>query len=207
MNTPLYQAFAAVMAQTHWSTVETQNLWMAIEQSYGETHRFYHTMAHLNAMFEQLAAAATVDDATVLAIVYHDIIYIPGAKNNEGESAKRLISDLSDSALDSHALKESVDLIEATADHQPFDVKSALFLDADMSILGAIPSVYLSYAENVQKEYEFLPRDIYLRGRKQFLNNLLGRERIFYSDHFYSALEKSARLNIENELQSLAASP
>ena len=49
----------------------------------------------------------------------------------------------------------------------------AIFLDADMSILGRHPSRYDTYAASIRKEYEFVERSVYCEKRAEILASFL----------------------------------
>ncbi|MSO98660.1 MAG: hypothetical protein EXR11_10655 [Rhodospirillaceae bacterium] len=67
--------------------------WPSILAAYAQTQRHYHTWAHILAVLSAADAVTThvqTPRGFYLACVYHDIVYEPGAKNNEALSAARL---------------------------------------------------------------------------------------------------------------------
>jgi len=60
--------------------------------------------------------------------------------------------------------------IQARANH---DNLLAVFLDADMSILGRDADMYDRYAGRIRKEYKFVPRDVYCERRAEILESFL----------------------------------
>jgi predicted metal-dependent HD superfamily phosphohydrolase len=93
-------------------------------------------------------------------------------------------------------------LILLTAAHgklTPADVddEAALFVDCDMSILGAPRARFAAYEHDVAAEYAALPTDIYRAGRRRFVERLLERQRIFLSEYFHTRLDGDARANLE----------
>jgi hypothetical protein len=84
------------------------------------------------------------------------------------------------------------------------DVDAKVLLDADLSILGADESEYQAYAENIRREYAWVPESDYRKGRRQVLERFLSRPRIF---HFLSKLEGPARQNLAEEIARLSVQP
>ncbi len=82
---------------------------------------------------------------------------------------------------------------------------SQIFLDADLSILGASPAKYQFYAMSIRKEYNWLSESDYRTGRKQVLEKFCQRERLYYTQQMFDALELKARHNIQEEIKFLTA--
>ncbi len=177
-----------------------------VATAYREPHRRYHDANHVA---EVLAWYDRVTDdvgwrqpiEVYLAIVFHDAIYVPGAKDNEARSA----------AWARRAGLGEVDritaLIELTARHGnlvPTDVdpEAALFLDCDMAILGSSPAAFAAYDAAIAIEYGHLPRDAYAAGRRAFLTGLAVRPRIYLSDYFHARLDAQARVNLADALST-----
>jgi predicted metal-dependent HD superfamily phosphohydrolase len=78
-----------------------------------------------------------------------------------------------------------------------------LFLDLDISILGAPEEKYNAYAKQIRKEYSSYSWEEYCRGRTKVMTSFLQRDRIFLTDHFHATYEEQARNNIQRELNSL----
>ena len=78
-----------------------------------------------------------------------------------------------------------------------------LFLDADLSILGASAEDYIKYAAQVRKEYTVAPDIYYNAGRIKVLQHFLHKARIFTSDFFSDRYEIQANRNVKQELKQL----
>src|SRR5690606_32680521 len=131
-----------------------------LRERYGEPHRRYHGVAHIDALadvFEQVAAGPgwRQPAEVALAILFHDAIYQPGRADNEARSAELARERLAD--WDHVDVERVVALIEATAAHGAAntdgDPDLGHFLDTDTAILGAPPAVYDRYARGVLEEY------------------------------------------------------
>lgn len=98
-------------------------------------------------------------------------------------------------------------LILATKRHEaegdPSDV--GLFLDADLSILGADEETYTAYSEAVRREYAWVPEAAYRDGRLKVLTSFLRRERLYHIEPMAERFEAQARRNLSDEVQALSA--
>jgi predicted metal-dependent HD superfamily phosphohydrolase len=180
---------------------------------YGEAGRVYHDARHLDEMLAQVDAVARAVGwrapvAVTLATLYHDAVYVVGRSDNEARSADlaraAVARCLPDAAVD---VARVAQLIVLTAEHgklnpDAVDSEAALFLDCDMSILGAPRPRFTEYERDVAAEYAALPSDIYRAGRRRFIERLLERQRIFLSEYFHTRLDGDARANLEWALAS-----
>lgn len=175
-----------------------------VSAAYQEPHRAYHTLTHLRHFFGELDAIPLSDPAVEWATWYHDVIYLPGARDNEARSAELARERLHRMGVEEALIVRIEQLIHATRTHGPAtDDIEALFLDADMSILGAEPDRYAQYAEAVRQEHRRIPAFLYRRGRKAFLRETLARPAIYLTEHFRDRVEQQARINMAAELETL----
>lgn len=174
--------------------------------AYGEPQRAYHDATHIRELLDWFDRVADevgwLEPGEVyLAILFHDAIYQPGAKDNEARSAAwARRADLGDVAVDRERVAQ---LIELTAKHghvDAADADAALFLDADMAILGAPTARFAEYDDAIALEYRNVPREAYWAGRRAFLEGLMQRRRIYISDYFHARLDAQARANLAHAL-------
>jgi predicted metal-dependent HD superfamily phosphohydrolase len=176
-----------------------------LETAYAEPQRAYHTATHIADVlgwYDEVAYALGWEhEAEVyVAILFHDAVYVPGARDNEAQSAAwaRRARIPVDAA-------RVTTLIELTARHATLtacdvDRDAALFLDCDMAILGARPDIFDAYDAAIAREYSAIPADSYEAGRRTFLERLATAPRIFLSDWFHARLDVAARANIARAL-------
>jgi len=183
---------------------------------YGETHRAYHDAAHIAEVlgwFDEVAEEPGLGwrapREVFVAILFHDVVYVPGAKDNEARSAELARAHATALGVDGDRVAQ---LIELTARHgglAPADVAgdldAALFLDCDMAIVGAAPAAFDAYCDDIRFEYAAVPEAAYRAGRGAFLAGLLARPRIFLSDFFHARLDAAARANLARAIARLAA--
>ena len=142
----------------------------------------------------------------LLAVVFHDAIYVAGAKDNEERSAELATREVQRAfASDGIQVARVAELIRLTARHgtlTPADVdaEAALFLDCDMAILGSSPASFAQYDAQIREEYSSVPAPLYASGRRRFLQRLLDAPRIFLSEFFHLRLDEAARANLRRAL-------
>lgn len=179
---------------------------------YRTNDRHYHGLAHIEAM---LALAGDyrglLDDpeAVEAAIWFHDAIYDSKAKDNEAQSAALAETKLA-GRTDPGRLGRITAMIVATATHQlPRSDDAAairdasLFLDMDLSILGAAPDAFDAYERAVRREYGWVEEPMWRAGRGAVLKSFLARDHIFHSEEFRRRFEPQARQNLARSLQAL----
>jgi predicted metal-dependent HD superfamily phosphohydrolase len=187
---------------------------MELQARYAEPQRHYHTWDHIEALlthFETIKHALHDPVSTLWALYWHDAIYDPHRPDNEDASADLLVGDAA-GLLTDLSLKRADRIIRATKEHLvPSDISESdrhdlqIFLDIDLSILGARDDVFDTYEENIRKEYAFVPDDVYTQARSSILSGFLKRERLYFSDHFFKLWEHKARANLERSIARLAA--
>jgi predicted metal-dependent HD superfamily phosphohydrolase len=77
---------------------------------------------------------------------------------------------------------------------------TALFLDLDLSILGARPERYDAYVAQVRGEYAFVPEQTFVLKRRELLRAWLARSSLYFTDVGRTRFEAAARDNIAREL-------
>jgi predicted metal-dependent HD superfamily phosphohydrolase len=179
-----------------------------IANCYSTPGRHYHNLHHLDHISNELIAVKNdINDwqTIIAAVAYHDIIYDPLSHDNEEKSASLAYDRLTQLKWTSAQKEKCTEQIMATKYHQPSGNPDTNFLtDADLSILGADANRYTEYAEQIRKEYEGYPDDIYIPGRKKVLNHFLAMDAIFKTIYFISRYENKARSNMSAELQILS---
>ncbi|MFN8353767.1 MAG: hypothetical protein U0Y10_04965 [Spirosomataceae bacterium] len=185
-----------------------ERLWGDITQRYAESHRHYHTLAHLNNLIHELEPLkATVQDWDVLvfSVVYHDVIYRATQSDNEAKSAELAQNQLQKLGVDTSRIQRCKMQILATQHHQEStDPDANLLTDADLAILGKEWPTYQNYCQQIRQEYAIFPDFLYRPGRRKVLHHFLEMDKIFKTPHFYTHYEQQARQNLAQELAELS---
>ena len=176
--------------------------------SYSEPQRRYHTLIHLTALFDCLELHGDeIGEPARLAFAtwYHDIVYDPSRSDNEERSAERAVNELTALGASDALCTRVAQLIAATKNHASggIDYDDDIFLDADLSILGAPEDVYRQYVGDVRAEYAHVAAAEWKTGRTTFLKKLAVAPRIFRTGIFEGAYGDQARANIAWELNEL----
>jgi predicted metal-dependent HD superfamily phosphohydrolase len=185
------------------------NLAARVSARYAEPHRRYHTWAHVLACLEAReritrAALPEVD----LALLFHDAIYDPLAKDNEARSAALLVEEGRRAWIDERLLQRAHALVLATKHDDASDADSeeaCIVVDADLSILGSAEATFEEYERNVRGEYVSLDEATYSAGRSAALRAFLDRPTIYATRRGQRLWEASARKNLERSLARLVA--
>ncbi|KAJ3353557.1 hypothetical protein HDU83_006635 [Entophlyctis luteolus] len=199
--------------------------WLArVDRAYAEPHRAYHARSHLAALWRLASEAEALGDCgfstardaarvILLAACFHDYVYNPRASApaaNEAASADMFDAfcrDLPPSEAippDHAALIRNI--ILSTATHVPDPPEShlcKLFLDLDLSVLGAPWELYSEYASGIRKEYDCFDDAQFNDRRKKVLTAFLRRDALYYTPLMKERFEANARRNIQREIDQL----
>jgi predicted metal-dependent HD superfamily phosphohydrolase len=176
----------------------------ALLAAYSGPRRAYHGPRHLAHVLAALDRAGAHDPAVLWAAFAHDVVHVPGRRDNEARSAAWARRTLEALGLGALAPRVAA-LVLATRRHEadPGDEAALLLLDADLVILGAPARAYRRYARAVRDEHRRLPAFLWARGRRAFLRSALARPAIFATDPFRVSREARARANLAAELAAL----
>lgn len=186
----------------------------ALESAYATPPRAYHDFLHVQEVLRHFADVSagpgwTQPREVYLAVLYHDAIYEAGRKDNESRSAALAMGQIAqwlpEAGIDTLRVAELIDLTARHGQFSPgdfgddgFGLDTRHFLDCDMAILGAEPTVFDAYDRGIEEEYRgHVPGFLFRLNRRRFLKGLLARERIFLSEFFHQRYDAAARSNLE----------
>jgi len=188
------------------------HLMSRLMERYAEPQRHYHTWAHVEALLAHYRKCVRYfqrPGPVLWALYWHDAIYDPHASDNEEQSAQLLENEAA-GLLSPHDVAFAARLIRATATHTIPDglptadaEDLALFLDLDLSILGAPEEVYDRYEQAIRAEYAFVPEDAYRAGRSAILKGFLDRDRLYFTDIAHADWDAAARANLTRAIRAL----
>lgn len=182
-----------------------------LDAAYAEPHRRYHGRGHIAACLALLDQQTAITDGErrllAWAIWWHDAIYDPKASDNEARSADMARRDLAALGVSPDDQDEVARLILLTAGHHtdPDDRIGGLLVSIDLSILGADPAAYDTYARGVREEYAHVPDPLWRAARARVLEGFLKAPTLFPDPAFAARLDGPARVNLARELALLQA--
>ncbi|MEQ3649626.1 hypothetical protein [Hyphomonas sp.] len=183
---------------------------------YAEPQRHYHDWAHVETLLEYFRRREDQfhrPEPVLWALYWHDAVYDPLAQDNEEQSAQLLERDAAGHLTPEDAAFAAM-MIRATADHVvPPGLNTqdtadlGLFLDLDLSILGAPAPVYDRYERAIRAEMAAVPADAFRAARGAILKGLLSRERLYFTPRAHREWEDTARANLERAIAVLEQGP
>ncbi len=172
---------------------------------YGEPHRHYHNLEHIAHCFSEFEAVKEHfrnQLQVMFAIWYHDAVYRTRSLRNEEDSTD-LANQVMEKARLADAFKGAVLRMILASKHDkrhPVGWDGDLFLDIDLSILGSNTPQYDTYRSKLFQEYSWVDPQKYKVGRKDFLEKMLAKKRIFHTSIFEEKYEEQAQSNLRREL-------
>ena len=177
--------------------------------TYCHPQRYYHNLGHIQLMIatlNRMKSLATDFPAIYLATWFHDVIYDPTASDNEEKSADYAGEVLPKLNIPPSTIAATQTMILRTKHHEAAadERDMQIFLDADWEILGEEPSEYQFYAQAIRREFVAVSEPDYRRGRTEFLEGILQRDRLYFTPLMFEEREAIARRNLEQEIKTLS---
>lgn len=192
----------------HWPLPTGDDVRDDLLRAYADPSRGYHDTRHLTevlARLDEIADSGTSYDRTpvLLAAWFHDAVY-DGERDAEERSATWAEETLP-ALTDPSTVTETARLVRLTETHRPSDddVNGCALSDADLGILAAPADRYAEYVGAVREEYSHLPDEVFAKGRRDVLTDLLAKPHLFHTTHGRATWEAAARANVEAELTRL----
>ncbi|CAB3734454.1 HD domain-containing protein [Paraburkholderia rhynchosiae] len=174
-----------------------EDVYVDLARCYAEPARHYHTLRHVRCCLRELdlADGAIPDpDAVELALWCHDVIYVPGAADNEQRSADWL-RRRTDGRVP--VCERVCAMILATRHARvPAGLDGRFACDIDLAMLGAPRSRFREDGVRLRAERPDLDDCAYDLHERTILGGLLARPRIYYTDFFHARCEMRARSNL-----------
>ena len=182
--------------------------WHEILENYTKKWKFYHNLNHVYSfvnLFEKYNKFINnYKNEFLISIYFHDIIYIPSRNDNEEESINMFNKFYNEVKPNNLNKEKVIEFIAETKHHslsKDYDFELDLFLDMDMQIVS--DENWEDYENKIRKEYCFVDETEYKNKRRQFLQSLVNKNRIFRTQIFYDTYEQIAKNNITNIINKL----
>jgi pantetheine-phosphate adenylyltransferase len=165
--------------------------------------RAYHNKDHLVFCLKELykmmvdAYRVKLNPVDVMAIFWHDYVYVPGAKDNEVRSAQACEEFLTSIGVPTRDIEYVRSEILITDGRET--VFGSHVRDADLAILGQDSTIYAKYVAKVRVEFNCSDED-FNNGRIKWIDGMLKKSSIFSTPYFRDKYEIAAELNLKREL-------
>jgi predicted metal-dependent HD superfamily phosphohydrolase len=179
------------------------DLLLELTRRYTEPHRRYHDLRHIADMLCK-GNALDLSPEQVMAIWFHDAIYVAGSKTNEADSAKLAVERLTALGWGAGRVKVVERIVLDTCGHVPSIEESRKVIDLDLSTLGGTWESYSRNGKNIRAELAHVSDAEWNTGRGAWLEGLLKRKRLFWTD-WGAPLEREAFANLQRDLAELRA--
>jgi pantetheine-phosphate adenylyltransferase len=195
---------------------DTRSVFQSVFDEYSKSHRAYHGLSHVKTCLNEFELVKNISEdpkSLELAIWFHDIVHEPSIStqdvDNEFESAeiakKAIINDMKLSPKIAETVSNLIMQTKHTSsNYQNIDEK--ILVDVDLAILGRSQRLYDLFEKNIKKEYDWVPRDQFVIGRKKILQSILDRPTVYQTDFFRNRYENQARVNMQNAIKNLSLS-
>lgn len=193
-----------------------------LESFYRQPHRHYHNLEHLAHCFSELEwlqlaeprIQRYVKNIAVVrwAIWFHDAIYDPNKANpsrhlsdesNSAFMAKEILKSKGHSQTFVHSVFCAI--LETNPEYVTFDIDGSIVVDIDRSILGRPKHEFDTYCDGIAKEFAWVPHELYLTKRIEFLRGMLNRSPLYCTIPFRVKYEELAKQNLDREIRRLEA--
>jgi predicted metal-dependent HD superfamily phosphohydrolase len=181
-----------------------------LRRRYDQSHRHYHTLAHVEDCLSELDAiraayprllSASRWAAVELALWFHDVVYDAGAANNEDRSAAAFAAAARGS-LSPCLIAKVRRLILATKHHGvSTDAAHRVLLDCDLAALGRNRQAFQRASHAIRREHAAVTEDRFVAMRRDALRAWDQRAILFQTDLLRRRYERQARTNLASALQ------
>ena len=180
---------------------------------YDEPHRAYHDRQHLLEMFDaSLALGEPLSAVQILALLFHDAIYVPGAARGSNEMMSAQLLRVYTAGLDRALVDTACAVVIDTAEHVARSLEAELVLDLDLMRLAAPPLDFDRFSRLVFAEQRSLVAitddaaalAFFSARRIPFFQQLLDRSWIYCTPAGRKHFEAPARANLRRAVGAAA---
>lgn len=195
-----FQSKAKTLLNKHLTANYHDELVDTIKGSYTEAYKTYHNWQHVINLVASYIKwyGETPNFAFLEAAIWHDIIYVPGSKNNEKFSSN-LYSAHTQILRDFRVNR----VIEVSANHWNRPNNLTVWEDRflDMDLIGFVENPRLNSAKIYQEFKPFFSNDQIIEGRKKFFASIIEKVDFYYT--LPKEVSQKAIENIRLELEQL----
>lgn len=187
--------FVAVWSRS--GGIDGEAVHASLLRQYAEPLRRYHTLQHIRRCLRDLDWARLLvpdPDAVELALWFHDVIYVPGAPDNELRSADWFQGMAQGRIAASERVRDMI--LSTTHRFVPADRQACFTADIDLADLACERACFVRDEALLRAERPDLDDAAYDRSVRAFLSTLSAREHVYHTEVFRSRCEEQARANL-----------
>lgn len=171
-------------------------------------HNWQHVVACLRALDDYAEALGLSESDQLLvslALIWHDAVYVPGARDNEAESGQQFLITNEELGGVIHSAKVYEMIVDTRHNRLPSSYLGAVVCDIDLDVLAYHADHYASCVQQIKLEYDGAGyTDLeWLVGRKAFLDAMLNRYQTFWTSYGQIAGGERAFRNLTTERSKL----
>jgi predicted metal-dependent HD superfamily phosphohydrolase len=205
-----------VLDQQRWSQLwsrlgakrNSQIIFARMAAAYSQPERAYHNAEHIQdclGELDQSSDLADHPDRIEAALWFHDVVYVPGAADNEEKSAELARTALAQAQVSRDTVDRVATLVLVTKHVTlPAAPDERLICDIDLAVLGREAKEFAAFEAKIRREYAWVPEPVYRRERSLVLSGFLRRPSIYQTDQFRARYEARARDNLHHLVRELA---
>jgi predicted metal-dependent HD superfamily phosphohydrolase len=174
-----------------------QDTYAELSGYYSGPGRYYHTLYHVRRCLRDLdwAQGRIPDaDAVELALWCHDVIYVPGARDNEARSADWFLHRADGRIACANDIAAMI--LDTTHTGVPAALAACYAVDIDLATLGSPGTRFRRNGVLLRAERPDLDDIAYDAAERKYLGRLLARPRLYHTDLFRDRYEARARHNL-----------
>jgi len=165
-------------------------------------HKWLHVVDCMNELYE-VKNLLNNPDAVECALLFHDVVYVPGEANNEEESAKYAEKTFTQRWLPKDFIETVKKLILVTKPGSTTKSNDEKYIkDIDMSILGKDSRIYTQYTKDVRREYYRFSDVQFKKWREDFLHWIASKKNVYHTEYFHDKYQKQVEKNVLQEIMS-----
>jgi predicted metal-dependent HD superfamily phosphohydrolase len=192
---PMAMRFIALWSRS--GGVDGEAVYADLARLYTEPTRHYHTLRHIHRCLNNLDStrdAVPHPDTVELALWCHDVIYVPGAGDNEQRSIEWFRRWANGRIASDDRICEMILATRHTT--APTLTDDCFVVDIDLAVLGGERQCFCEDGARLRAERPDLDDRAYDAYERRVLSNFLARPRIYYTDLCHALWETRARNNL-----------
>lgn len=189
------------------SDPDLQRMLDDVKDAYHDPARGYHGWGHIMQcllLLEDMRPLVEDLEAVQLALLFHDVVFVPGSPNNELLSAEKAEEWLRAADAPEVDIATVRALILDTKHVTPSETADGRLVQ-DIDLHGFTNEDFSVAANGIRHEFKDVSDEVYYPERVKILQWFLDKPRLYQTELFFQTYEQVARKNIQAEIDSILA--